>query len=142
MCADHFCISYTRCVECGWENGLWLSAYFSLCVIRALSLRERLEAKTQTESARSCGHLSHDCWERVPFLQYFLVCQMSMKTILAVLISGLCLGLSQPLVIEVLNGSNQILGMHGLLGLLNLIGYAPLIYLLPKASVGRAFKLA
>lgn len=65
-----------------------------------------------------------------------------MKTALAVILSGLCLGLSQPLVIEVLNGSDQILGKHGLLGLLSLIGYAPLIYLLPKASVGRAFKLA
>src|SRR5690349_9426224 len=65
-----------------------------------------------------------------------------MKTILAIILSGLCLGLSQPLVIEALNGADPILGKHGLLGILSLIGYAQIIYLLPKASVGRAFKLA
>jgi len=64
------------------------------------------------------------------------------KTTIAILLSGLCLGLSQPLVIEFLGGGEQILGSHGLLGLLSLIGYAPLIYLLQTSSVGRVFKLA
>jgi apolipoprotein N-acyltransferase len=68
--------------------------------------------------------------------------QKSASCVLAVVFSGLCLGLSQPLVVEFLNGPEPILGKHGLLGLLSLIGYAPVIYVLRGASVGRAFVLA
>lgn len=56
-----------------------------------------------------------------------------------IVISGLCLGLSQPLVIGFLGTSP--VDTHGLLCMLSLVGYAPIIYLLRNASTGRAFFL-